>query len=112
MSFVLTGIGSLALALSGTFALVFGLIGTLDTVAGVLSDASYFVLRRIEPSLPRPFRAIGHPVLPALLLFIDVVLLVLFCSADYVGGAVALGLGLLCIPFALIARRGKLKMPL
>jgi amino acid transporter len=106
-SFLLTAAGSLALALSGTFALVFGLIATLDTVAGILSDTSYFALRWREPDLPRPFRAYGHPILPGLLLLTDLVLLGLFASADYVGGAVALGLGLLCIPFALIARRGR-----
>ncbi|HEY5338031.1 MAG TPA: APC family permease, partial [Rhizomicrobium sp.] len=112
IAFAMTGVGSLGLALSGTFALVFGLIGTLDSLSGVLVDASYFVLRRREPDLPRPFLALWHPVLPALVLISDAVLLVLFASADYVGGAVALGLGLLCIPFALVARRGRLQTPL
>jgi amino acid transporter len=106
-AFVLTALGSVALALSGTFALVFGLIGTLDTVAAILVDVSYFVLRRREPDLPRPYRAIGHPVLPLIVLAIEVMLIFLFVSANYIGGLVALGLGLLCIPFAMIARRGQ-----
>jgi APA family basic amino acid/polyamine antiporter len=105
-AFLLTAAGSLALAMSGTFALVFGLIGTLDTAAGILIDSAFFALRWREPGLPRPFRAIGYPVLPAIPLVIDVVLLILFAGADYVGGAVALGLSLLCIPFAWLARRG------
>jgi len=105
VAFLMTGVGSVALALSGTFALVFGLIGTLDSLSGVLVDSAYFVLRRREPDLTRPFRAIGYPALPALVLLSDAALLVLFASADYVGGAVALGLALLCIPFALLARR-------
>jgi APA family basic amino acid/polyamine antiporter len=104
-AFLMTAAGSLALAMSGTFALVFGLIGTLDSVSGVLVDTAYFALRRREPDLARPFRAVWHPLLPALVLFSDAALLVLFASADYVGGAVALGLALLCIPFALLARR-------
>jgi APA family basic amino acid/polyamine antiporter len=102
---ILTGIGSLGLALSGGFALVFGLIGTLDSLSGTLVDIAFFALRRREPDLPRPFRAIGYPVLPALVLLSDVALLILFASADYVGGLVALGLCLACIPLALIARR-------
>lgn len=106
-AFLLTAAGSLALAMSGTFALVFGLIGTLDTAAGILIDSAFFALRWREPGLPRPFRAIGYPVLPAIPLVTDVALLVLFAGADYVGGAVALGLGLLCIPFAWIARRAR-----
>jgi APA family basic amino acid/polyamine antiporter len=102
---ILTGIGSLALALSGGFALVFGLIGTLDSLSGTLVDLAFFALRRREPDLPRPFRAVGYPVLPAVVLLSDVALLILFASADYVGGAVALGLCLACVPLALIARR-------
>lgn len=104
---LMTAIGSLGLALSGTFALVFGLIATLDTMGGLLIDAAFFVLRWREPGLPRPYRAIGYPVLPALMAAMDLALLFLFASADYVGGAVALGLGLLCIPLAIVARRGR-----
>jgi APA family basic amino acid/polyamine antiporter len=106
-SFLLTAIGSLGLAMSGTFALVFGLIATLDTAGAILVDAAFFRLRWREPDLPRPYRAIGYPVLPAIPLVTDVALLILFARADYVGGAVALGLGLLCIPFAWIARRAR-----
>jgi amino acid transporter len=104
-AFYLTAIGSLALALSGGFALVFGLIGTLDSLSGMLVDLSFFALRWRAPELPRPFRAYGYPILPAILLVTDVSLIVLFASADYVGGLVALGLCLACIPLALIARR-------
>ncbi len=107
VAFLMTAVGTLALAMSGTFALVFGLIGTLDSLAGILVDVSYFVLRRRAPDLPRPYRAIWHPVLPALVLAADVALLILFASANYVGGAVALGLALLCIPFAMLTRRGR-----
>jgi APA family basic amino acid/polyamine antiporter len=106
-AFLLTAIGSLGLALSGTFALVFGLIATLDSASGAIVDAAFFRLRWREPDLPRPYRAIGYPVVPAIPLVMDVALLILFARADYVGGAVALGLGLLCIPFAWVARRGR-----
>jgi amino acid transporter len=106
-AFLLTAVGSIALALSGTFALIFGLIGTLDTVAAILVDVSYFVLRRREPDLPRPYRAIGHPVLPLIVLAIEVSLIFLFVSASYRGGLVALGICLLCIPFAMIARHAR-----
>jgi APA family basic amino acid/polyamine antiporter len=77
----------------------------LDSLSGMLVDVAFFALRWREPDLPRPFRAIGYPGLPALVLLSDVALLILFASADYVGGAVALGLCLGCIPLALIARR-------
>ena len=102
---ILTAIGSLGLALSGGFVLVFGLIATLDSLSGALVDTAFFALRWREPELPRPFRAIGYPVLPALVLLSDAALLILFASADYRGGAVALGLCLACVPLAVIARR-------
>jgi APA family basic amino acid/polyamine antiporter len=102
---IMTAAGSLGLTLSGAFVLVFGLIATLDSLSGMLVDVAFFALRWREPDLPRPFRAIGYPGLPALVLLSDVALLILFASADYVGGAVALGLCLGCIPLALIARR-------
>ncbi|HLY56736.1 MAG TPA: APC family permease [Stellaceae bacterium] len=102
---------SLGLALSGSFALVFGLIGTINALTDLLVAVAYFRLRRREPDLPRPFRAILHPVLPLAYLVIVAVELALFASADLRGGAVALGLGLICVPFALIARRGRVPPP-
>jgi APA family basic amino acid/polyamine antiporter len=107
IAYLMTAVGTLALAASGTFALVFGLIATLNAASGFLVDASFWVLRFREPKLRRPFRAIGYPVLPLLPLLIDAALVVLFASASYRGGLVALGMGLLCIPFAILARRAR-----
>ena len=105
MAMLLTAMASIALAATGSFVLVFGLIALLDTVGAVLIDSSLFVLRRREPDLPRPFLAVGYPLLPALLLAVDLVLLVLFAGSDWVGLAFAAGLSLVCVPFAMIARR-------
>ncbi|HEY1708936.1 MAG TPA: APC family permease [Rhizomicrobium sp.] len=102
-----SAVGSIALALSGAFALVFGLIGTLNTMSNVVSDVAFFTLRRREPQLARPWRALGYPLLPALVLLIDATLLALFASADHIGVAIAVGLVLFCIPFAWIAHRAR-----
>lgn len=107
MATLMTAAASIALAATGSFALVFGLIALMDTVGAVLVDASLFVLRRKEPDLPRPFRAIGYPLLPAIVLAVDLVLLVLFAGSDWVGLAFAAGLSLVCIPFAILARRAR-----
>ena len=104
---LLTGLCSLALAASGSFAMVFGLIALLDTVGYVLVDAAYFALRRKEPELPRPFHAYFHPVAPALLLVVDLVLLVLFSGANSLALYFAVGLTLLCVPLAVLARRAR-----
>ena len=104
-AYLLSAIVSLALAATGLFGLVFGLIATLNAVAGAMVDLALFILRKREPDLPRPYRAVLYPVLPAIQVLVDASLVVLFCAADYVGGLVTLGLGLLCVPLALIARR-------
>lgn len=105
VAFAMTAVGSIALAATGGFELVFGLIGTLNSLAGILIGLTIFVLRAREPDLPRPFRAWGYPLLPALALVIDAALLVLFLLHDLRGAVAAAALSFACIPFALIARR-------
>ena len=61
----------LGLALTGRYELIFILMGTLNMALTAISDLAYFQLRRREPTLVRPFKAIGHPVLPMLALLLD-----------------------------------------
>jgi amino acid transporter len=105
MAFLLCAAASIALATTGSFGIVFGLIGVLATVVGVLVDASFFVLRKREPGLARPFRARLYPWLPGLLLVVDAALLVLFSREDRTGILVAFALAAACVPFAWVARR-------
>ena len=107
MAVLTTALCSLALAATGSFALVFGLIALMDTIGAVLIDAALFVLRRKEPGLPRPFRAIAYPILPGLLLAADLALLVLFAGADRVGLVFAVALFLASLVFAMAARRAR-----
>lgn len=109
--FALTAVLSLALATTGTFPLVFGLIGTLNSVSGVITDVSFFALRRREPDLPRPFRALLSPWLPGILVAIDGILLVLFAASDLKGAIVAVLLCLVCVPLALVAHRARIRAP-
>lgn len=112
MGLVLTALVSMALAATGGFRLVFGLIGTLNSGSGLITDLAWFALRRREPDLPRPFRAILSPWLPGVLVLIDGGLLVLFTATDRLGGIVAVALCLLGVPLALIARRARLRAAL
>jgi APA family basic amino acid/polyamine antiporter len=105
IAMLMTGVGSIALAATGKFVLVFGLIGTLNTVAALLTVIAFFALRRREPALARPFRAFGYPVLPALALAIEGALLILFNATDRDGFLAAVVLSAACVPFAWIARR-------
>lgn len=109
--FMLTASISIALAATGAFSLVFGLIGILTSVSGLLVGISFFVLRRREPDLPRPFRALLVPWLPALLVGIDGTLLVLFAVTDRRGAVFAAALCLLCVPLGLMAQRARIRAP-
>lgn len=104
LAFVMSGVVSLVLAATGSFALVFGLVATLNIANAVLIELGFFILRRREPQLARPYRALGYPWLPALALAIDAAILCFIASADHEGILVAIGLTLLCIPFALAVR--------
>jgi APA family basic amino acid/polyamine antiporter len=67
------------LCLSGTYGQLLDYIVFAVLVFYILTILGLFVLRVRQPDAPRPYRAIGYPVLPALYilmaLFIDIVLL-------------------------------------
>ncbi|HVU22225.1 MAG TPA: APC family permease [Rhizomicrobium sp.] len=109
VALLLTALFSVGLAISGEFERVFALIGTLNGVGAIAMAVALFVLRRREPELARPYRARLYPVLPALSLIIEVVFMVLYSWTDTVGILFAIGLAIACIPFALIARHGKIR---
>lgn len=79
-----------ALALTGRYELIFILMGTLNMALTAISDLAYFQLRRREPTVVRPFRAIGHPMLPLLALLLDLGILLAVAIADPWGGVYAL----------------------
>lgn len=67
------------LCLSGTYGQLLDYIIFAVLLFYVLTIVGLFVLRRTRPNAPRPYRAIGYPVLPAIYVlmatFIDIVLL-------------------------------------
>jgi len=104
---LLVALISLALTLSGSFDLVFGLIATLGAVTSILVYSAFFALRLRRPDLPRPYRALGYPLLPALALLIAVASFVLFMHANGRGALVAIAVWVLCVPLAMLAKRGR-----
>jgi APA family basic amino acid/polyamine antiporter len=101
---VLTALFCFGLAASGAFTLVFELLATLNGMTGLIIVAALFWLRRKEPNMPRPFRALGYPFLPGLWLVIQIAMLVLFSISDRVGILFALALAAACIPFVFFKR--------
>jgi APA family basic amino acid/polyamine antiporter len=104
---IATALTAIAIALTGSFNLAFGLIATLQSASFILVILSLFVLRKREPAMARPFRALGYPWLPAVVLLVDIALFALFLNANRMGGLYAAVLWLICIPFAMIARRAR-----
>lgn len=68
VSLAITAAVSLLLILTGTFNSVLALAAFFFVLQYAVSFTSLFVLRRREPDLERPYRAIGYPVIPAIVL--------------------------------------------
>lgn len=78
-SLLVQGVWTCILCLSGTYGQLLDYIIFAVLVFYILTITGLFVLRRKHPEAPRPYRAIGYPVLPAIYIafaiFIDIVLL-------------------------------------
>jgi APA family basic amino acid/polyamine antiporter len=109
-AFLVGAVVSASLAASGSFELIFGLIAVLQTLGNIMVEAAFFIMRRREPNLPRPFRAWFYPWAPGLLMAIDGTLLVLFARSDRTGVVFAFSLAIVCVPLAWLARRARFGM--
>jgi APA family basic amino acid/polyamine antiporter len=69
---VLQGLWASALCLSGTYNQLLDFIIFTQLLFYILTMAALFVLRAKRPDLPRPYRAFGYPVLPALYIAVAV----------------------------------------
>ena len=68
MSLLLTAAVALLLIATGTFGSVLALAAFFFVLQYATSFTALFILRKREPELPRPYRAIGYPVIPAIVL--------------------------------------------
>jgi basic amino acid/polyamine antiporter, APA family len=85
--------------LTASFDQLLSYIGFTLAISAALTVAGVFVLRRREPSLPRPYRVFGHPVTPALAIAISAWMVIhglverpLAAAAGF--GTIATGLGI------------------
>ena len=97
---------AIALILSGTFEQIIALATVLFLLNYISAYAALFVLRRREPGLPRPYRALGYPYTTAMVLVGSVLAFIAAVGEDP-RSALAAGLLLAaCAPiYAWIARR-------
>ena len=66
MALVVQGIWASLLCLSGTYGQLLDFLIFAVVIFYVLTLVGFFVLRVRRPEMPRPYRAFGYPVLPAL----------------------------------------------
>lgn len=86
------GLWACLLCLSGTYTQLLNYVMFAVFLFYILTIAGLFILRIKQPTLPRPYKVIGYPVLPAvyiaLAVFFDVVVLWVF--PQYAGGGLLL----------------------
>lgn len=87
-----------ALTLSGTYSDLLTLTAFSSLLFNVLTIVGLFVLRVRRPELPRPYRAWGYPVLPALYVLVSAFFLVYILVGDPRNSGLGLGLTLLGVP--------------
>lgn len=105
VALAITAAISVPLIFTGAFEFLFRLTAAFAIFALFLYEASLFALRRQQPNLPRPFRAIGYPYLPAFVCLLDLALLVAFVAADPMSGVYMLILIGLCVPVGIVLHR-------
>ncbi|WP_026763137.1 APC family permease [Sediminibacterium salmoneum] len=69
------------LCLSGKYGDLLDMVSFIVVIFYVLTIAGIFILRRKRPELPRPYKAVGYPVLPAIYMLMGIsfcVLLIIY----------------------------------
>jgi APA family basic amino acid/polyamine antiporter len=84
-----TAVTSLILVLTGTFEQIIALFSVLFLLYYVSAFLAVFVLRRKEPLLPRPYKALGYPFSTAVVLLGAVALLIAAICEDPRSGIIA-----------------------
>lgn len=109
------GVPGFALAVQGVWAVLLCLSGTYSDLLDYvifsvllffsLTILAIFVLRIKKPDIPRPYKALGYPVIPAMYIFTTVLIMVILLIYKPVYTASGLGIVILGIPVFYIWRR-------
>jgi APA family basic amino acid/polyamine antiporter len=92
-------------ASGSSFETLFAIAAFLSVCMMLMSDASLFILRWREPDLPRPYRAIGYPWLPGLLVAVEGALVAAYLLANPRPSVVGLTLIAITWPLFRLLRR-------
>jgi APA family basic amino acid/polyamine antiporter len=95
---LLQGAVAAALTLTGTYSDLLTLTAFASLLFNTLTVVALFVLRRRRPDLPRPYRAWGYPVLPAIYVLVSTFFLWNILKGDPRNSGMGLGLAALGLP--------------
>jgi basic amino acid/polyamine antiporter, APA family len=99
VAILITSTWSAFLTLTGGYETLFTYVTFASVLFGTLGGAAIFVLRAKKPDVPRPYRALGYPVIPALYV-LGSLALVVNTLLERPGASIAgLGLVALGLPF-------------
>ena len=96
---------SLAFIWTGVFDRILAIAATYFVMQYTVSFLAIFALRRREPDLPRPYRAIGYPFVPAIALIGSIAFLVAGFFGDTESSVKALVSIVLSYPIFLLIKR-------
>lgn len=94
-----------ALCLSGTYQDLVAYSTFASMLFYIVTITGLFVLRRKEPNAPRPYKAFGYPVVPALYILVAVAICAALVKYDWRNTYLALGWIALGVPLYLVAVR-------
>jgi basic amino acid/polyamine antiporter, APA family len=99
------GVWSVLLCLSGTYSDLLDYVIFAVLIFFTLTILAIFILRKKRPDIPRPYKAFGYPVIPAIYILttITIMIILLIYKPDYTFPG--LGIVLLGIPVFYIWRR-------
>jgi len=85
---------------------LFAISGSLTLMLDPLCAAALFTLRRREPALVRPFRAVGFPWLPGLVIIVGGTLFIAYIGANPRPSLIACALLAVAFPLFRFVRPG------
>jgi APA family basic amino acid/polyamine antiporter len=106
---VLSSVAAALLILTGTFEQILALGAVAFVFNYISAYAAVFVLRHSEPTLPRPYRAVGFPLSSAVVLVGSVLFLAAAVAEDHRSAIIAAILLIASVPaYELIVRRRRI----